>query len=61
MIQNTYWTHTRQVSHWPGHKNIKVTHQISGTRADLLGRTRTVLDDARGAGREQPPNPETAS
>lgn len=49
-----------EVSRWLGHKSIQVTHRIYGHLVPTSwDRTRTVLDDARRAGRHQPPNPET--
>ncbi len=49
-----------EVSRWLGHKSIEVTHQIYGHLVPTSwDRARTVLDDARRAGRHQPPQPET--
>ena len=45
-----------EVSRWLGHKSIEVTHQIYGHLVPASwDRARTVLDDARRAGRHQPP------
>jgi integrase len=49
-----------EVSRWLGHKSIEVTHQIYGHLVPTSwDRARTVLDDARRAGRHQAPTPET--
>ncbi len=49
-----------EVSRWLGHKSIEVTHQIYGHLVPASwDRARTVLDDARRAGRHQPPCPDT--
>jgi integrase len=49
-----------EVSRWLGHKSIEVTHQIWGHLVPASwDRARTVLDDARRAGRRHPPRPET--
>ena len=49
-----------EVSRWLGHKSIEVTHQIYGHLVPASWeRARTVLDNARRAGRHQPPRPET--
>jgi integrase len=49
-----------EVSRWLGHKSIEVTHQIYGHLVPASwDRARTVLDDARRAGRHHPPRPET--
>ena len=49
-----------EVSRWLGHKSIEVTHQIYGHLVPASwDRARTVLDDARRAGRRHPPRPET--
>jgi integrase len=49
-----------EVSRWLGHKSIEVTHQIYGHLVpSSWDRARTVLDDARRAGRQHPPDPET--
>jgi integrase len=49
-----------EVSRWLGHKSIEVTHQIYGHLVPASwDRARTVLDDARRAGRHYPPRPET--
>jgi integrase len=46
-----------EVSRWLGHKSIEVTHQIYGHLVPTSwDRARTVLDDARRAGRKQPPS-----
>jgi integrase len=46
-----------EVSRWLGHKSIEVTHQIYGHLLPTSwDRARTVLDDARRAGRHQPPS-----
>ena len=48
-----------EVSRWLGHKSIEVTHQIYGHLVPTSwDRARTVLDDARRAGRHQPPDSE---
>ncbi len=48
-----------EVSRWLGHKSIEVTHQIYGHLVPTSwDRARTVLDDARHAGRYQPPDSE---
>ena len=47
-----------EVSRWLGHKSIEVTHQIYGHLVpSSWDRARTVLDDARRAGRQQPASP----
>jgi integrase len=47
-----------EASRWLGHKGIEVTHQIYGHLVPTSwDRARTVLDDARRAGRHQPPRP----
>ena len=46
-----------EVSRWLGQKSIEVTHQIYGHLVPTSwDRARTVLDDARRAGRQQPPS-----
>jgi integrase len=51
-----------EVSRWLGHKSIEVTHQIYGHLVpSFRDRARTVLDDARHAGRQQPRPSETPS
>ena len=48
-----------EVSRWLGHIGIEVTHQIYGHLVPTSwDRARTVLDDARHAGRYQPPDSE---
>jgi hypothetical protein len=49
-----------EVSRWLGHRSIEITHQIYGHLVPASwDRARTVLDNARKAGRHQPP-PEIA-
>lgn len=50
-----------EVSRWLRHKSIQVMHQIYGYLVPHLLGPRSHLDDARRAGRRQPPHPQTVS